>query len=58
MIAGIEWLIVVAIIGGVVIFGGKKLPEFAKSFGKARVEYEKAKLTADKEIADLKKSIT
>ena len=54
MPAGIEWvLIVVAIV--IVFFGVKKIPELARTFGKAGGEYEKAKLEAKKEIDDMKR---
>jgi sec-independent protein translocase protein TatA len=40
-----EWIIIIAIIV-VVLFGAKKLPELARSFGRATTEYEKAKIEA------------
>ena len=53
MPAGIEWvLIVVAVV--IVFFGVKKIPELARTFGKAGAEYEKAKLEARKELQQLK----
>lgn len=52
--AGFEWvLIIVAVV--IVFFGVKKIPEFARSFGKAKGEFEKAKMEADKEIGELKR---
>jgi sec-independent protein translocase protein TatA len=36
------------------IFGAKKIPELAKTMGKARVEYEKGKIESEKELKDLK----
>ena len=44
-----EWIIIIVIIV-VVIFGAKKVPELAKSFGRATTEYEKAKIEAKKEL--------
>ena len=41
-IVGYEWLIVLAIIVVLFIWGPQKLPEFAKSIGLARKEIEKA----------------
>ncbi len=52
-IAGQEWIIVI-VMAVVLIFGAKKIPELAKTFGKARGEYEKGKIEADKELADFK----
>ena len=52
-VAGTEWIwIIVAI--GVLIFGAKKIPELARTFGKAKGEYEKGKIEADKELKDFK----
>jgi len=41
-IVGYEWLIVLAIIVVLFVWGPQKLPEFAKSIGLARKEIEKA----------------
>jgi sec-independent protein translocase protein TatA len=48
-----EWIIIIAIILAV-IFGAKKIPELARSFGRATTEYEKAKIEAKKEIQRVK----
>jgi sec-independent protein translocase protein TatA len=50
---GMEWIIVIGLIVAV-FFGAKKIPEFAKSIGKAKGEYEKAKLEATREVEMLK----
>ena len=42
-IAGQEWIFII-IIAAIVIFGAKKIPELAKTFGKAKSEYEKGKI--------------
>lgn len=52
-IAGQEWIFII-IIAGILIFGAKKIPELAKTLGKARMEYEKGKLEAEREFKDLK----
>ena len=53
-IAGQEWIFIV-IIAVVLIFGAKKIPELAKTFGRAKGEYEKGKLEGDRELAEFKK---
>jgi sec-independent protein translocase protein TatA len=48
-----EWIIIIAVIVAV-IFGAKKIPELARSFGRATTEYEKAKFEAKKELQRVK----
>jgi len=48
-----EW-IWIAIVIGLLLFGAKKIPELAKTFGKAKMEYEKGKIEGDKELKDFK----
>ncbi len=50
---GSEW-IWIAIIIGVFIFGAKKIPELARTFGKAKGEYEKGRIQGDKELNEFK----
>lgn len=52
-IAGQEWIFII-IIAGVLIFGAKKIPELAKTFGKAKGEYEKGKIEGDNELKEFK----
>jgi sec-independent protein translocase protein TatA len=52
--SGFEWIIIAVVVGGVLLFGAKKIPELAKTMGKARMEYEKGKFEAEKELKDLK----
>ena len=52
-IAGQEWIFII-IIAVVLIFGAKKIPELAKTFGKAKGEYEKGKIEGEKELKDFK----
>lgn len=54
-IAGSEWL-VIAIVAVVLIFGAKKIPELAKTFGRARGEFEKGKIEGERELRDVKDS--
>ena len=52
-IGGTEWIwIIVAI--AVLIFGAKKIPELARTLGKAKGEYEKGKIESEKELKDFK----
>ncbi len=43
-------VIIIILIGVVIIFGVKKIPELARSFGKATSEYEKARIEARREL--------
>ena len=54
-IAGQEWIFII-IIAVVLIFGAKKIPELAKTFGKAKGEYEKGKIEGDKELKEFKET--
>ena len=50
-----EWIIVI-VAAGVLLFGAKKIPELAKTFGKAKGEYKKGEIEADKELKDIKEN--
>ena len=50
---GLEWVIIIGLIV-VVFFGVKKIPELARSFGKATAEFEKARIEAKRELQQLK----
>lgn len=52
---GMEWIFIIVIIV-VVFFGVKKIPELARTFGKASAEYEKARIEAKRELQQLKNS--
>ena len=52
-IAGQEWIFIIVIIG-VLLFGAKKIPQLAKTFGKAKGEYEKGKIEGDRELEEFK----
>ncbi len=52
-VAGAEWIWIVVIIA-VLLFGAKKIPELAKTFGKAKGEYEKGRIEGDKELEEFK----
>lgn len=48
-INGLEWVIIILIIV-VIFFGAKKIPELARSMGKATSEFQKARIEAKKTI--------
>ncbi len=50
---GYEWIFIIVIIV-VVFFGVKKIPELARSFGKATAEYEKARIEAKRELDQIR----
>ena len=52
-VAGAEWIWIIVIVA-VLLFGVKKIPELAKTFGKAKGEYEKGRIEGDKELEELK----
>ena len=52
---GINEILVIVVLAAVVIFGAKKIPELAKTFGKAKSEFEKGKIEGEKELDDFKK---
>jgi sec-independent protein translocase protein TatA len=53
IVAGTEWIVIIAVIG-VFIFGAKKFPELARSFGRATSEYENARIEAKNELERIK----
>ncbi len=50
-IAGTEWIIII-LLGLVLLFGTKRLPQFSRSMGKAVGEFEKAKNTFRREMEE------
>ena len=54
---GTTEIIVLVVVIGLLIFGAKKIPELAKTFGKAKGEFEKGKIEADKELKDFKEEV-
>ena len=52
-----EWLIIIIIIAAI-IFGAKRIPDLARSFGKATSEFEKAKIESKRELQQLKEQET
>jgi len=52
-VAGPEWIFIIVVIA-VLLFGAKKIPQLAKTFGKAKGEYEKGRIEGDKELKEFK----
>ena len=42
MLAGMEWLVILAIVAIILLWGPSKLPELARALGRAKGEFEKA----------------
>ncbi len=55
---GMNEIIVLGLAVIILLFGSKKIPEFARSLGRAKGEFERGKLELDKEIrnSDLKET--
>ncbi|WP_309491908.1 twin-arginine translocase TatA/TatE family subunit [Candidatus Hecatella orcuttiae] len=52
-IHGMEWVILIVVVV-VLLFGAKKLPELARSLGRATGEYQKGKSEIEKELQSIK----
>ncbi|HXV46789.1 MAG TPA: twin-arginine translocase TatA/TatE family subunit [Nitrososphaera sp.] len=50
-IAGTEWIIII-LLGLILLFGTKKLPQFSRTMGKAMGEFEKARNTFKREMEE------
>jgi sec-independent protein translocase protein TatA len=50
-IAGSEWIIII-LLGLILLFGTKKLPQFSRTMGKAMGEFEKARNTFKREMEE------
>lgn len=51
MIGGMEWIIII-VAAIIQLFGAKKVPEFARSLGKAKAEFERGKKMVEREIRE------
>ena len=49
-IEGIEWIILLVIVGGVLLWGPQKLPEFARGVGRALGEFQRGRMEIEREI--------
>jgi sec-independent protein translocase protein TatA len=52
-LGGLEWVIIIGLIV-LVFFGVRKIPELARSFGKASAEFQKARIEAKRELQQMK----
>ena len=50
---GAEWIWILIIIG-VLIFGAKKIPELARTLGRAKGDFEKGKIESEKDLKEFK----
>jgi sec-independent protein translocase protein TatA len=55
LIVGQEWIVLI-VLALVLIFGAKKIPEIARSLGRAKMEFEKGKMEIEKELKELKEN--
>lgn len=49
--AGMEWIIVIIVVV-LLLFGAKKIPELARSMGKARAEFSRGQQMVEKELRE------
>lgn len=49
-IEGIEWIILLVIVAGVLLWGPSKLPEFARGVGRALGEFQRGRMEIEREI--------
>lgn len=51
---GINEILIILVLAAVFIFGAKKIPELAKTLGRAKGEFEKGKIEGERELNDFK----
>ena len=51
---GTTEIIIIVVAAGLLLFGAKKIPELAKTFGKAKGEYKKGEIEADEDLKKFK----
>ena len=54
---GATEIIIIAILAGILLFGGKKISDVAKSLGRFTTEFKKGKMEAEEELKDLRKEV-
>ena len=52
-VAGAEWVWIIVIVG-ILIFGAKKIPELARTLGRAKGDYEKGRIESEKDLKEFK----
>jgi len=52
LIVGWEWVMIMIVVLGLVLWGPKKIPELARALGQARGEFERASREAMKPISE------
>ncbi len=52
-VAGAEWMWILVVVG-VLIFGAKKIPELAKTLGRAKGDYEKGRIESEEDLKEFK----
>jgi len=50
MIEGIEWLVLLAVVAGLLAFGPRKIPELARGLGRALGEFHRGRVEVEREI--------
>jgi sec-independent protein translocase protein TatA len=53
MVIGIGWIVIIVVIV-ILFFGVKKIPQLARSFGKASSEFQKSRIEANRELERFK----
>jgi len=51
VIGGMEWILLVLVVV-LLLFGAKKIPEFARSLGKAKAEFQRGQMIVEREIRE------
>jgi len=51
LIVGWEWVMIMIVVLGLILWGPKKIPELARSLGQARAEFERAQREAMKPLS-------
>ncbi len=54
---GATEIVIILILGGIILFGGKKIGEVARSMGKFTTEFKKGKMEAEAELREIKKEM-
>ncbi len=54
---GATEIIIIVILAGILLFGGKKISDVARSLGKFTTEFKKGKMEAEEELKELKKEV-